>query len=69
MQAQESISADLAQIKFILYGDGEHPVNPDHVNQFYDAFQAAEVMGPLIGHIAKYDFEVRLRLCCLLTRF
>ena len=60
MQAQESISQDLAQIKFILYGDSEHPVNPDQVNQLYDVLHSSEVLGPLISHMSKLDFEVHI---------
>lgn len=49
----------MAQMKFILYGDSERPVNPDTVNQLYDAVQAADVLGPLVLHLPHYDFEVR----------
>ena len=53
------MAQDLAQMKFVLYGDAEHPVNQDSVNQLYEAFQSSEILRPLISHMSKYDFEVR----------
>lgn len=54
------VAQDLAQMKFVLYGDAEHPVNQEQVNQLYEAFQSSEVLRPLIHHLNKYDFEVHL---------
>ena len=59
LKAQEAIAADVALMKFLLYGDLERPVKPDTVNQLYDAVQAAEVLGPLVLHLVHYDSGVR----------
>jgi calcium binding protein 39 len=61
-KAQEAIGQDLAQMKFVLYGDAEHPVNQESVNQLYEVFQSSEVLRPLITHMTKYDFEAKKEL-------
>lgn len=62
MQAQEAVAQDVAQMRFILYGDSERPPNQDTVNQLYDAVQSADVLGSLVLHLVHYDFEVRVQL-------
>lgn len=55
----EELSKFIAAIKQVLYGDGEHDPNPEHVTQLAAEVYTQDLITLLIQHLALIEFEAK----------
>jgi len=58
-RANEKLSSNLAQFKVMLYGDGESQPSPDATKRVVDELFRTDLLGSLLEHIQKLEFEAR----------
>jgi len=58
-KVNEEITKSLANMKFVIYGDGEHEPNADQVTMLANEIQAHDLIPLVIQHVAKLEFEAK----------